>query len=662
MMRRLSLRSRFVLLSLGSLVPLCLVVVVLLNLGASRNRDLQIANGESVANMTDRTISSFFDRSVTSMVGIAADPQVSALDPSAAILGLTPSLNPDFRSLFLVDSAGELVSPTTNPPTDIISGLGEQIPNTLTNRQVVISSRLKLADDTPIVVITVPVIMSSEALATKPASTTSNATPAAGDTSQNTTAPGQVVGALGGIIRLDQLDQQVMPLAEDDTDIAVIRQNGDLLLGTAGIGSDTRTFVSKNSVAIDLARSGRSNDFVAKSLDRGDVLGYYRPSMVEGNTWAIVVLEPGDHSYMSSLWIQGFLVLILAGLVILALAVVVGEIATRPLRALATKAEQMQQGDFRDRIEPVGSGEVLRLSTALSEMTNLVDGHTQDLEDDKHVSESQTRQMRDLLRRTLRLQENEQRRIASEIHDAVSPLITGALYQARALQMGNGSTPTEERAAALNQVNTLLERATQELHGVIFDLRPPDLDDLGVVAAIEAYVSTIQRTNVHVRLELGPEPPGLSPEVRLGMYRIVQEALHNLMRHSGADEALVRLESTADKLRLTIRDNGSGFDPYLAVRPTSLGLLSMRERAAAIGATLNIVSRPGGGTAIVLERERSDTVMSDDVLANLLSVDNDLNDPEYQLDSDDAQISAGNGHSLHNDDESPLGAEGASQQ
>jgi signal transduction histidine kinase len=263
--------------------------------------------------------------------------------------------------------------------------------------------------------------------------------------------------------------------------------------------------------------------------------------------------------------------------------------------------------------------------------------------------------MRDLLRRTLRLQEDEQRRIAGEIHDAVSPLITGALFQARALQMSNGSSPHEESEAALGNVNHLLERATIELHGVIFDLRPPDLDDLGIVAAIEAYIGSIQRTSLDVRLDLEEEPPALTSDVRLGIYRIVQEALHNVMRHSGADEALVRLESTDDLLRLTIRDDGSGFDPETAIRPTSLGLLSMRERAAAIGASLTIVSRPGGGTAIILERNHTESVMSDDVLADLISVEHTRwgNDDNGHEESDHSVLSAVNGNPAHNDATKP---------
>jgi signal transduction histidine kinase len=231
----------------------------------------------------------------------------------------------------------------------------------------------------------------------------------------------------------------------------------------------------------------------------------------------------------------------------------------------------------------------------------------------------QAERLRDLLRRTVRLQEDERRRIASDIHDAVSPLITGALYQARALKLsgaanggnggngGNGNGAGHEEGVhpaddGLQTVSELLERAMAELHAVIFALRPPDLDDLGVVAAIERYVQQVNRSGLPCELDVIGEQQRLSPEGRLGLYRIVQEALHNALRHGHADEARVRMEWLDDRLRVTIRDNGSGFDPEQAANPTSLGLLSMRERAAAIGGTLEIASKPGMGTAVIFER------------------------------------------------------------
>jgi two-component system sensor histidine kinase DegS len=172
---------------------------------------------------------------------------------------------------------------------------------------------------------------------------------------------------------------------------------------------------------------------------------------------------------------------------------------------------------------------------------------------------------------------------------------------------GNGNGDEKHDNESLTAITDLLERAMTELHDVIFALRPPDLDDLGVVAAIDRYVQQINRTGLPCRLEVIGEQQRMPPEARLGVYRIVQEALHNALRHADADEAVVKLEWNEDLLRVTIRDNGSGFDIEQEARPASLGLLSMRERAAAIGARLEIASRPGDGTVVILERpSRSD--------------------------------------------------------
>ena len=110
------------------------------------------------------------------------------------------------------------------------------------------------------------------------------------------------------------------------------------------------------------------------------------------------------------------------------------------------------------------------------------------------------------------------------------------------------------------EVSDLLERAMRELHDVIFDLRPPDLDDIGIVAAIQRHVDQVNRSGLPCTLEVVGDERRLSPEVRLAVYRIVQEALHNAIRHARADESVVRIEWLPDRLRVTIQDDGSGFD------------------------------------------------------------------------------------------------------
>ena len=113
------------------------------------------------------------------------------------------------------------------------------------------------------------------------------------------------------------------------------------------------------------------------------------------------------------------------------------------------------------------------------------------------------------------------------------------------MRLGTSDDPdrsSARRDSTLDGIGELLSKAMEELR-VIFALRPPDLDDIGVVAAIERYIAQVQRSGLNVHLEAAEEPPPLTPEVRLAIYRIVQEALHNALRHAAADEAVVRFES-----------------------------------------------------------------------------------------------------------------------
>ena len=178
----------------------------------------------------------------------------------------------------------------------------------------------------------------------------------------------------------------------------------------------------------------------------------------------------------------------------------------RPLRRLTTEAAAIAGGDLNSQVEPAGRGEVYSLSLSLRDMANRLTSQVKEVEVSRALTNEQNDLMRELLRRTVRLQEDERRRIAGDIHDAVSPLITGALYRVRALLLtenGNGhGQPTamamasgeSEQTEGLVVTTELLEQSMDELHNVIFALRPPDLDDLGLEAAVERYVNQINRT------------------------------------------------------------------------------------------------------------------------------------------------------------------------
>ncbi|MDP8910183.1 MAG: histidine kinase [Chloroflexota bacterium] len=620
-----SLRTRFVLFATACLIPLLAVVVFFLDRGIERNTDQIINTEHTVAQLVNQTLQSYFRENGEALANLARQPGIVEMDGASAqtALGTYRTARPLLSGVFLTNPAGNIIATSGPNVAPLLTQLTPQLETTMTTGDPLISDPLPL-DDLRVVVLTYPVTPQTAEEAAAVADSTSVQPPSdqgmpssdSGGDAASTAKPGEPVGALGVVIQTTTLAQYVVPYAPGQTEIAVTGPN-NVILATAGISNDPDYYLSTLAPTIDLALAGDSDYVTFNDAGGNEQLAVYSPFTFEGADWGIFVTNPSPRTFARNLLLQSLVVLLIAAVVILALAIFFGEMTARPLRQLTAQAAAMRRGEFNQIVQPSGSGEIRALGSAFAEMAQQLAGHVHGLEETREERERQAGQLRDLLRRTVRLQEDERRRIASEIHDAVSPLITGALYQARALQMSNGSTPPEERERSLASVNQLLEQASQELHGVIFDLRPPDLDDIGVVAAIEAYVHTIQRTGLSCRLEVAGDPPALTPEVRLGIYRIVQEALHNVVRHASADEAVVRLESSDNMLRVTIRDNGAGFNAESPVRPTSLGLLSMRERAAAIGAAFTIITRPGGGTAIVIERSNTGDSLTTDLLAQL---------------------------------------------
>jgi signal transduction histidine kinase len=395
----------------------------------------------------------------------------------------------------------------------------------------------------------------------------------------------------------------VTPFARGETLIAVVAEGQ--VVATQGADPAVAALASSTVPPLSMSSPGTLSYVDETGMERFAV---YTP--VPGSSWGVLVTHPSPAAYAANraMISRSVAAVAAAALVTLALGALAAELLARPWRELNTQAEALAAGDYTPR-EPIagGSADIAAIGAALGTVANRLRDQVHALTEARGAGAAQAEQLRDLNRRTVRLQEDERRRIAGDIHDAVSPLITGALYQARALRLG---TPDDlgrsaaRRDSALDSISELLSKAMDEVHGVIFALRPPDLDDIGVLAAIERYIAQVQRSGLNVHLEAEEDPPALTPEVRLAIYRIVQEALHNALRHASADEAVVRFETTDETLRVTISDNGAGFNPQHAARPTALGLLSMRERAAAIGATLAVMSRPGDGTTVTIERRQ----------------------------------------------------------
>ncbi len=207
-----------------------------------------------------------------------------------------------------------------------------------------------------------------------------------------------------------------------------------------------------------------------------------------------------------------------------------------------------------------------------------------------------------LVRRLLEIQEAERARIAHDLHDSVVQQITGLLYLVRAAQTLLLSQPDQARTL-LEEAERTAQLAEKEIRWVIYDLHPVTLAAVGLVPAIIEYVTRYEAsTGLKCRVEVLGTPVRLSPPVSFAVYRVVQEALHNAAAHARAREARVTLDFTPPHLRVTVQDDGQGFDLQEVVKRKGphIGLLGMQERAQAISGHVEIVSSPGQGTQVVI--------------------------------------------------------------
>jgi signal transduction histidine kinase len=190
----------------------------------------------------------------------------------------------------------------------------------------------------------------------------------------------------------------------------------------------------------------------------------------------------------------------------------------------------------------------------------------------------------------------ERQRLARELHDSVSQALYAIGLNTHAAQQLLAANP--ERVARLQgDVLNLAETALAEMRALIFELRPESLKTEGLVSALEKHAAAVHaRHRLHVDTTFGDEPD-VPLATKEALYRLAQEALHNVAKHARAHVVKLELESDMGELVLRIGDDGRGFDAS-ASYPGHLGLHTMRERTTAVGARLTIDSTPGRGTLV----------------------------------------------------------------
>jgi signal transduction histidine kinase len=266
----------------------------------------------------------------------------------------------------------------------------------------------------------------------------------------------------------------------------------------------------------------------------------------------------------------------------------------RPVKALVRSSTRLATGDLTARTGlPHGGDELGRLTYAFDLMA-------QALEQREMERSRASHKLQILSHRLVEVQENERRHIARELHDEIGQSLTVAEMNLQAALRACGQAPLTRR---LEDSIQAVERVLSQVHDLSLNLRPSMLDDLGLEAALRWYTNRqAALTGLQARFRGAPLHGRLDPVVETECFRVAQEALTNVVRHSGAQNVAVELEPVDGQLHLRVRDDGRGFDVGQqrdeAVRGSSLGLLSMEERASLAGGGLELISAPSEGTEV----------------------------------------------------------------
>src|SRR5262245_34500606 len=209
--------------------------------------------------------------------------------------------------------------------------------------------------------------------------------------------------------------------------------------------------------------------------------------------------------------------------------------------------------------------------------------------------------LRALSRRLFEVQEEERRRLARDLHDDVGQALTALKIQLESVARAGGEAAARSRVdECVDTVQHTLERVRQ----LSLSLRPPQLDDLGLAAAVRSHLDRQARVaGLQAHFETEDAPQGLAPDTETACFRVAQEAINNVLRHARARNLWVRLFSAGGRLAISVRDDGRGFDldsvRERSANGSSLGLIGMEERMALAGGSFELRSSPGQGTILL---------------------------------------------------------------
>lgn len=210
-----------------------------------------------------------------------------------------------------------------------------------------------------------------------------------------------------------------------------------------------------------------------------------------------------------------------------------------------------------------------------------------------------------LLSRVVTAQEEERQRISGDLHDGVAQWLVRASYQTQVARVLASGTPDNGLDKELEEIETTLRSSIAELRRVLSGLRPPVLDELGLPHALDRELASLREAGIESSMKVDGDPVRLPDTMEIAIYRLVQEALNNVRRHSKANSVTVRLSFAVDQLHIQVQDNGVGFNVSRALNDAassdSMGLLGMKQRVESLGGEFQVESQEGAGTSVMLQ-------------------------------------------------------------
>ncbi|MDF2928784.1 MAG: hypothetical protein K0Q75_1022 [Anaerospora sp.] len=396
------------------------------------------------------------------------------------------------------------------------------------------------------------------------------------------------------LYNLYDLAAQTAANSEDVRYILIVDSNKRLLAHTfhGGIPQgllDDMGDLKQQKIAVFNSNEGNIHDIIVP-IENGAV-GYVRVGMTEEYT------RNSLNQHIRDVLLTVFGICALA----VFLSSRISAIITKPIRNLAKVAESITQGNLKTRADIRDGGEVGRLANAFNEMAaSLIkaSGDKEVLLDELRAKE----QMRDtLIAKLMTAQEDERKRISRELHDETSQALTSLMLTMRVLAE---DAPNQEQKDALLLGRDVAASILREVRDLAIELRPPVLDDLGLAAAIERYSEKFaSRYGLDIDLHTAGLQIAVDDPIAVALYRIVQESLNNVVKHSGATNVSIFLTFHPDQIMVTIADNGRGIsndDLIRAQQENRLGLYGMRERVELLQGRLDIRQSPQGGTELCI--------------------------------------------------------------